>query len=479
MCDYKVKRNQKCSLEPYGNSPFCVLHIDFPEDKKCEEYQRLLELKNKKILEKVHSGDFDFTGAIIRDFPVIDNLQIYNSVLFTFAKIIGDVSFKRGTIKGDVSFQGATLYGNVDFENSIITGNVFFGQTIINGDLNFTGAAIKKTTWFQEAKINGNASFHGLRTKNANFENAIIKGNTSFKTAILETAEFEKVTMEGDVIFSLIKLKESLNFRKARLKEFRMRGGLIEGNVNFSRVRIDEIAAFDGITLMGTVNFDDAIIGGFAAFRDNLGVNYEDLVDGGYITHNEPPGFDLRGKIYGDASFQGTLFLSRLRFSDSFFQNLHAKENINRIAKRLCEERGENHDADNYFFNEMVYRREQKRWRETEGKPIKERVIKWFRYWIEWPLKNLFFYGVFPEYSFLIWISIIVFFAMIYWLGSMVETSNFAGCLYFSVTNAMTPGYGGMYPKDGWPQYIATLEAIFGTFMWASFIAILARKFSR
>lgn len=82
-------------------------------------------------------------------------------------------------------------------------------------------------------------------------------------------------------------------------------------------------------------------------------------------------------------------------------------------------------------------------------------------------------------YTILIWIALIFIFALVYWLGAMVDTSNFGGFLYFSVTNAMTPGYGGLNPKPGWPQYIASIEAISGTFMWASFIAIFARKFSR
>jgi hypothetical protein len=100
-------------------------------------------------------------------------------------------------------------------------------------------------------------------------------------------------------------------------------------------------------------------------------------------------------------------------------------------------------------------------------------------YWLEWPLKYLFYYGVYPVYSFLIWIGLIIAFALIYGVFAMIDVTSIWDYLYFSVTNAMTPGYGGIDPNPGIPRLVASIEAIFGTFMWASFIAILARKFMR
>jgi len=45
------------------------------------------------------------------------------------------------------------------------------------------------------------------------------------------------------------------------------------------------------------------------------------------------------------------------------------------------------------------------------------------------------------------------------------------------VTAAATPGYGGQYPKPGVFQIIASVEAIIGTLLWATFIATFARKY--
>ena len=57
--------------------------------------------------------------------------------------------------------------------------------------------------------------------------------------------------------------------------------------------------------------------------------------------------------------------------------------------------------------------------------------------------------------------------------------SYFVECFYFSIVTAVTPGYG-KYELTSWVyQVVASIEAIFGTFMWAAFIATFARKYMR
>lgn len=50
--------------------------------------------------------------------------------------------------------------------------------------------------------------------------------------------------------------------------------------------------------------------------------------------------------------------------------------------------------------------------------------------------------------------------------------------LWFSIATAATPGYA-LYRPIGWFKFIAGVEAILGTFMWAAFIATFARKYMR
>ncbi|MFB0563402.1 MAG: hypothetical protein ACETWM_19555 [Candidatus Lokiarchaeia archaeon] len=42
--------------------------------------------------------------------------------------------------------------------------------------------------------------------------------------------------------------------------------------------------------------------------------------------------------------------------------------------------------------------------------------------------------------------------------------------------SAATPGYGGYSPRPGF-EILAAFEAVFGTFIWAAFIATFARKY--
>ncbi len=51
--------------------------------------------------------------------------------------------------------------------------------------------------------------------------------------------------------------------------------------------------------------------------------------------------------------------------------------------------------------------------------------------------------------------------------------------IWFSITVAVTPGFAGFQPASGLFQVVAGLEAIFGTFMWAAFIATFAWKYMR
>ena len=100
---------------------------------------------------------------------------------------------------------------------------------------------------------------------------------------------------------------------------------------------------------------------------------------------------------------------------------------------------------------------------------------------LEWLfLDKIFCYGVRPRNTFFIWCGIILIFSGLFWIFHGVGNStNPITYIYFSIVNAMTPGYSGMAANPGIPQAIASIEAILGTFMWAAFITIFVRKYTR
>jgi uncharacterized protein YjbI with pentapeptide repeats len=449
MCNFELEHGKKCPLEQHTRSRFCILHTPFPSDKTVIEYQQLLELKNQKIKEKIESGNFDFRGVKIQHFTLSSNSKIEDSILFNMATIEGNVLLRGVIIQGDALFKNAFIKGNVTFEGATIEGNARFFGAKIRGDVLFNNAKIQGDAWFRTAKIQGDASFNNARIKgDATFWGATVESNVTFDGATIEgDAMFWGATIEGDATFRSANILGDASFKNA----------IVKGNATFKNAIVKGNATFEGATIEGNATFEGATIEGNAQFTENENI----------------------GMIKGDIRFISTKIVGELIFSDSFFLILHAKEQINRYAKKLCEERGEKYDADKYFFKEMDIRRKQKSWKETRGQSRNERVKKGVEYALEWPLKYLFFYGVYPIYSFFIWIVLIFAFAIVYYLFAMIQASSFWDYLYFSVINSMMPGYGGAYLNPGIPRLIASVEAMFGTFMWASFIVILLRKFMR
>lgn len=102
----------------------------------------------------------------------------------------------------------------------------------------------------------------------------------------------------------------------------------------------------------------------------------------------------------------------------------------------------------------------------------------WYVKYPEWIVQKFFGYGVYPLRVILTWISIIIIFAIIYWHLNAIQPNSLLDYIYFSVTTAATPGYGGYTLTQGSSQRIfAIIEAILGTFMWAAIIATFARKY--
>ncbi|MFC1907500.1 ion channel [Chloroflexota bacterium] len=168
--------------------------------------------------------------------------------------------------------------------------------------------------------------------------------------------------------------------------------------------------------------------------------------------------------IEGDAWFDRAN-IGSLTFVKTIFGKAKTQENACRAAKVTQERNGYRDLADYHYYREMEAKRKQKRL-----------LVKL----LELPIQYIFGYGVKPFRLITWWLCVVIALALAYWLGNgVLEATTFWEHLYFSVTTSATPGYGGYDPKPGLYQNLATLQAIFGTFMWAAFIATFARKFMR
>jgi len=224
----------------------------------------------------------------------------------------------------------------------------------------------------------------------------------------------------------------------------------MKGDADFSDTKIEGDAYFRGAKIEGDADFSDAKIEGDVIFS--------------------------RATIEGDADFRGATIKKKFRIlfadiqeqlylKDANFLNLESEEEAYRKAKQVYEKLGSKSEADYHFYREMETKRVQK------------------PFYIRYPeliVQYCFGYGVYPFRVIISWFTVVIIIAFIFYVGKGVQDADlFSDNLYFSVVTALTPGYGGYKPVSGTYQLLATAEAVFGTFMWAAFIATFARKFMR
>ncbi|KAF5437190.1 Pentapeptide repeat-containing protein [Candidatus Methanophagaceae archaeon] len=326
---------------------------------------------------------------------------------------------KEKISKEDFYFDGAKLL-EVDFSGMTIEGSLTFANAIIKKDASFVGAEIGGDASFNEAKIGGDAWFNEAK----------IGGDASFNEA----------EIGGDASFNEAKIGRDAWFVDAKIGR----------DAWFVEAEIGGDASFDEAEIGGGVWFKEAKIGGGVWFK-------EAKIGGG--------AWFVEAEIGRDVSFSLTEIKGVCSFKDAKFKKPQAQEVACRTARKTQERIGDRVSADYHFYREMEAKRKQKH-------PI-IRVL-------ELPVQYIFGYGVHPWRVITTWLVTVFVLAFVYWLGhGVVAADSFWGCLYFSIVTAATPGYGGYHPNPGCYQCLASFEAIFGTFMWAAFIATFARKYMR
>ncbi|ODS37608.1 hypothetical protein BEH94_10310 [Candidatus Altiarchaeales archaeon WOR_SM1_SCG] len=306
--------------------------------------------------------------------------------------------------------------------------------------------------------------------------------------------EFKRINeLKEEKVKKKVKDKD-FNFDGARLFEVDFSGMEIEGDLNFQYADIRKNALFRGTNISrgvwferanisGKASFERANIGGFSWFKGaNLGggISFERANIGGGISFEETnikgcawfKGINIRGDAWFErasikeyASFEGLKIKGKLIFKDTKFKIPKTQEEACRKAKIICEKLRDQEEADYYFYREMEAKRKQK-----------NTIIRT----LELPVQYIFGYGTYWWGVLILWFSVVFGCAFLYWQGNaVVGASSFQECVYFSIVTITTLGYGDYEPVKGIYQLLAASEAVFGTFMWAAFIAIFARKYMR
>ena len=441
MCEYKFRNGRKCEEEAFENSEYCILHIDLPEDEGSEEFKRINEFKKKKVNEKINKGDSKFQGAKLFEVNFFGR-----NIIKTHPDCL---NFEDADIRGNVSFYGININRHLWLEGSKIGGYFSFSEGKIGQTAFFDGARIHKFVRFSNAEINWVSSVNNSQNVTLSFTGAEIGGDVDVsESKILGAATFNNVQIGGGIRVSGSEIRGDVCFTDAKI------GG---------RLRYFTGVSFSGSEIGGDVDFDRTEINSsFANFN---------LV-----------------KIEG-----------RLSFKDTKFKSPRAQEEACRKAKTIHEELGNREEADYYFYREMEARRKQKHIyfsltpilkiinKVKLEKRLPEFILNFLKkqrkiYWgfLELPIQYIFGYGTYWWGVLILWFSVVFGCAFLYWYGdAVVGASSFQECIYFSIVTITTLGYGDYEPVKGIYQLLAASEAVFGTFMWAAFIAIFARKYMR
>lgn len=331
----------------------------------------------------------------------------------------------------------------------------------IKGDLNFNKSLIKNTIKLEEVTIKGRALFTNSKL-----------GNFCLKSSHIDIIRFDKSKIcslkfsgEKDVNeFSIGIVSFDGDVEKhGVLNSISFNGGLINGDASFSGIKVHGDFEMYLTKVSRLVSVISCIIDGNVTFErvtidENCNFNRSTIGKGVF--------FNIF-KLYGELEFEGTKFkLSK------------GQENACREAKNVWERLGDRDKADKYYYREMEAKRLQK--------------SKWdsrFEYIF---IQRAFDYGINPIKVLKLWGTFVFGFGVFYLIlglfynyfgfqiikgidGSLWQVPDY---FYFSVFTAT--GFDFVhYELMPEFQFLASIEVVFGIFIWAAFLVIFARKYMR
>jgi len=484
------KKCKECKEETLPNSEYCIFHKpNKNEDDAREFYEKFLK-KFKHRIEKFHKKGKETERFVFEEtlncrryiFPKTpDDVKSF----FLYAIFKGNVEFSMATFNGYTGFLDVIFKGDASFLGTTFERSVEFGGTTFKGDVGFSNAIFKRDASFLGTTFERSVEFYGVVFERyANFSVTTFERYASFSgTTFEEGAEFWNSIFKGDVGFSGTTFDGYTGFRET----------IFKGDVGFSDASFKGDVGFSGTTFKEDVSFSDAIFKGDVSFSK---ATFE-----GFIDFNKNIKY-MDYKFEGDLDFSNTFFRKGINIDipSKWFKFPKAQRESFRVQRLCYEKEGKKDDADRMFIMErranrrfMIKEPKESLYNSSEEENKLSKCIKKLKFklqlfkaylstFIEWLLADLTCkYGTDWKRPVGLWIILVlILFPILFWIGKGVEgASSWLECIYFSIVTATTLGYGDYHPTHGNYQFLAGAEAIFGTFMWAAFIAIFARKYMR
>jgi len=470
-----------CKLEHYGNcdpetkdQEYCIFH---KPNKTKEEAKKFWRKFLEKFCPKTKPKDEvkldrKFTTDI--EFFIFDNVvEIIKKVkYFIFDNKINCRGFRFPDF--EFPLERAIFKESVDFSEAVFEGDAKFNKVIFKMEARFVGAIFGNAE-FRETCFENVADFSNAKFECADFTYAKFKGEDNrfdgavFGRAYFGEAEFENFawfigTKFGYALFNFAKFGKYANFSMVRFMD----------NAEFQYSTFRGLAEFIGTEFRGNVTFEGAEFLGEVSFKHDSKRVY--------------------AKFLGRLSFLNANFRKGISIDlpKECFRLPQAEAEACRVQRIWYEKEGNKDKADEMFVRErQALRRAKVRQAKEqldESKGIKSKlkaIWNLFKAYasasIEYLLADLTCkYGTNWKRPVVIWIfTVLMLFPLLYLLTKSVPNAyDFLSCLYFSIVTATTLGYGDLH-SIGVGRALASAEAIFGTFMWAVFLAVFARKYMR
>ena len=453
----------------------------------AESDAELTEIPASEILEKIQKGkavEYDHV-RIIDDFDVYKLDLPTKHVDRTDLKKIPGISISEeckvvsSSIKITIStFNSQAIFDNIFFEDSI-NYSINFDNTTFSGHASFRGATFGACPVFSGATFNRGVFFDG----------ATFNGGADFKGA----------TFDEGTLFTGVAFSTGANFSDATFCGYtHFDDATFGGSADFSRAFFGAVADFSGNTFSMDAGFSGALFRGDADFwcaSFGMDANFSCATISGDASFKRTT-FSMNANFskaaFMDSDFSGAKFVGDvLTFRDAVFSKPKSQEEACRRAKNVLAKAGNRDDEEYHFYHEMEAKRIQKGIRGNSGLGLVYLLLKTetWSFWrfisydvLEWFfVQKIFGYGVHPVWLFGWWLCFVVVFAAIYLFNGGIEQPDarqWYDYFWFSVATAATPGYA-LYKPVGTFKFMAGMEAILGTFMWAAFITTFARKFMR
>ncbi|WP_297536476.1 potassium channel family protein [Thermococcus sp.] len=478
MCEYTYENGQKCRLKPVEGSKYCPLHIPFEEGEKLLG-DKIGEVKAETFQRRLKVGQSYFEGVYLYDAVISE---------YKTEKIL---VFKNSQIK------------NLIIEDSEVKGLVLINSTV------------DRVILFQskmEVVLVKNSSVFGLNILRVDFSSNISVRDSSVKYLMLNSTQYvgenEEESYGGRSAKGLVEFSNlrdvrriGVNVRYPLLRKILEGHGLTVSEAGRRAVRVHSL-------VIRNVSFDTAprfkrqVRLSINGFSGNL--IFENLDVFGHVeitwSNVKSPEFVhvfihsnliiRRSQINVDLTWTMTVLPSLpleltvegfVVIEDCRFNNPYAEEVFYRLARTSWERSGDFERADSYYYLEMVARRKARL--KTRRKGIKKLVDR-FEVGFEWLFADLTCkYGTDWKRPIIIWLfAVNVLFPLLFFVTNSVQgiskVMTFLDYEYFSIVTATTLGYGDYHPV-GVGRAIASVEALFGMFMWAVFLTVFARKYMR